>query len=170
MSAKKKWATLVRSSRVPAFLCADLTPAYIPNYGLAHSFDNFESTMGESGNGWVMLETALVRVDTQYAPSSNFSILREFHLNRAPVIITEIGFDAVVCVEAYEPWIVQIYNSSLGVPTTMAIVGKSASTDFETDYGARDPHPDSYTRALNSTGKDSAFRLGYAGSFPFERY
>jgi len=72
-----------------------------------------------------------------------------------------IGYDAVVCVGMYEPWIVQIYNSSLGVPTTMTIVSKSASADFETDYRNRGPHLDSSTRVLNSTGKDSAYRIGH---------
>jgi len=127
--------------------------------------------MGESGNGWVMVETVLVRVDKQYAPNSKFSASLEFQSDQASTVnFIDVGFDAVICTETYEPWIVQIYNSSLGVPTTMAIVGKSATTDFETDYGDRGPYLDSYTRTLNSTGKDTAFRLGYAGSFPFEHY
>ena len=160
----------MRSSRVLAFLCADLAPALIPNYGLAHSFHNFEYITGESGNGWVMVETVLVRVNKRYAPNSKFSVSHEFPNERVSTIFIDVGYDAVICAETYEPWIVQIYNSSLGVPTTMAIVGKSATTDFETDYGDRGPYLDSYTRTLNSTGKDTAFRIGYAGSFPFEHY
>ena len=35
----------------------------------------------------------------------------------------------------------------------MIIVGKSGTMDFETDDGNRGPDLDSYTRALNSTGK-----------------
>jgi len=116
-----------------------------------------------------MVEAVLVRLDKGWEPNSYFPVSREF--NRTPAVTTfEIGYDAVVCVEMYEPWIVQIYNSSLGVPTTMAIVGKSASTDSETDYGNRGPYLNSYTRALNSAGKGIAFHLGYAGSFSFERY
>ena len=75
---------------------------------------------------------------------------------------SRIGYDAVVCVEAYEPWILEIYNSSLGVPTTMRIISKAASTDFELDHGNRGPYLDSSTRILSSTGKDAAYHVRYA--------
>jgi len=146
---------------IPVF-AANLAPATFLNDGRAHSFKSLLPTMGESWNGWVEVETVLIRLDERYAPNASFPVwdMEEF---------SRVGYDAVVCVRMYEPWIVQIYNSGLGVPTTMNIVGKSASTDFEMGYGKRDPHLDSYTRALNSTGKDLAFFAGYAGSFSFER-
>jgi len=64
----------------------------------------------------------------------------------------------------------QIYNYSLCVPTTMTIVGKSGTMDFETNDGNRGLHLDSYTRALNSTGKYPAYYARYVGGFSFERY
>jgi len=147
---------------IPIF-AANLALATFPDDGRAHSSESLLPTMGESQNGWVKVETVLVRLNELSAPNASFPVwdVDEFG-NR-------IGYDAVVCVEMYEPWIVQIYNSGLGVPTTMNIVGKSASTDFETDYGNKGPYLDSYTRALNSTGKDAAFYVGYVGSFAFER-
>jgi len=165
VSVRKRWPTLVRSSCVLAFLCADLSPAGFWDNGAAHSFHSLTPIMGESGNGWVGTETVLVRLNNSYAPNANFPVWSEESIEDASGFSSRIGYDAVVCVEMYEPWIVQIYNSSLGVPTTMTIVDKSASTDFETDYGKRGPHLDSYTRALNSTGKVSAYYVRYVDSF-----
>jgi len=144
----------------------DLAPAWFLDDGMAHSFDTYTSTMGISGNGWVRIEIVLVRLDDAYTSNAIFPVWSA-HPDGST---RRIGYDAVVCVEMYEPWIVQIYNSSFGVPTTMAIVGKSATTDFETDDGNRGPHLDSYTRALNSTGKFHAYDVRYAGGFSFERY
>ena len=145
----------------------DLAPAWFEDDGTAHSFDSHIPITSESGNRWVGIETVLVRLNQAYALNATFPVWN----THPPMDLVDsriIGYDAVVCVEMYEPWIVQIYNSSLGVPTTMAIVGKSASTDFETDYGNRGQRLDSYTRALNSTGKDVAWYVRYVGGFSFE--
>ena len=117
--------------------------------------------MGEAGNGWIGTEIVLVRLNNSYTPNAKFPVYGEASVVDASGFDSRIGYDAVVCVEMYEPWIVEIYNSSLGVPTTGGIVSKSASTDFETDRGNRGPRLDSYTRALNSTGKDSAYHVRY---------
>ena len=135
---------------------------------MAHSFHTSMATLGESGNGWVGAEIVLIRLNNTFASSANFPIWSADPIEDASGF-TQVGYDAVVCLEMYEPWIVQIYNSSLGVPTTIAIVGKSATTDFETDDGNTGPHLDSYTRALNSAGKDFVFYIRYAGGFSFER-
>jgi len=124
---------------------------------------------GESGNGWIEIETVLVRLNNSYAPNASFPVWSADPIEDASGFSSRIGYDAVVCMEMCEPWIMQIYNSSFGIPTTMAIVGKSGTTDFETDDGNRGPHLDSYTRALNSTGKNRAYYLMYAGDFSFER-
>ena len=133
---------------------ADLAPAIMSDMGVAHAS---HSITIEWENGWLGMETVLIRLNNSYAPNANFPVWSADPIEDASGFSSRIGYDAAVCVEMYEPWIVQIYNSSLGVPTTMAIVGKSASTDFEPDDGNGGLHLDSYTRALNSTDKDSAF-------------
>jgi len=145
---------------------ADLSPVQFGDTGWTHMLHDYSLTTSGSGNGWVGLETALVRLSDPYAPGATFPVWST--VQERPTIL--IGYDAVVCVEMCEPWIVQIYNSSLGIPTTMSIVNKSATTDFETDDGNRGPRLDSYTRVLNSTDKDLAYSVRYAGSFSFERY
>ena len=148
---------------------ADLSPAGFRDDGIGHSFNSPPPNTGLSGNGYVEVETALVRLDKFWAPNASFPVWSQYPIIQDPGSYWNIGYDAIVCVKMYEPWIVQIYNSSLGVPTTMTIVRKSATADFETDYGKGDPYLDSYTQALNYTGKDSAYYNGYAGGFSFER-
>ena len=118
---------------------ADLAPARFEDGGTAHSFHSYMLTACKSGNGRAGVETVLVCLDNMFAPNANFPVWG-VDPERST---SRIGYDAVVCVQMCEPWIVQIYNSSLGVPMTMAIVGKSGTTDFETDYGNRGPHLDS---------------------------
>ena len=140
----------------------DPTPAGFWDNGVAHSFHSLMPIEGESGNGWVGTETVLVRLNNSYTPTATFPVWSTDAIVDASGFSSRIGYDAVVCVEMYEPWIVEIYNSSLGVPTTARVISKSASTDFEADRGNRGPYLDSYTRALNSTGKDSAYYVRYA--------
>jgi len=139
---------------------ADLAPAEFEYDGRAHAFRSYALAKGESGNGWVVVEIVLIRLHRMYTPNATFPV---WGADPAPGF--DIGYDAAVCVQMYEPWTVQIYKSSLGVPTTMTIVGKSATTDFESDDGNRGPRLDSYTRALNSTGNYQAFNVRYAGGF-----
>jgi len=149
-----------------SILSADLAPAPFADDGMAHSFVSPPPTTGESGNEYVEMETVLVRLNEGWAPNASFPIRSLTPTTETqPSAGMDIGYDAIVCVKMYEPWVVQIYNSSLGIPTTMTIVGKSATADFEMDYENREP----YTQALNYTGKDSAYYIGYAGGFSFER-
>lgn len=129
--------------------------------GVAHSFHSLTPIKGEAGNGWVATEIVLVRLNDSYVKAASFPVYSEDSIVDASGYNSRIGYDAVVCVEMYEPWIVEIYNSSLGVPTTMRIVSKSSSTDYETDDERIGLHLDSYTRALNSTGKDAAYYVRY---------
>ena len=148
---------------------ADPVSAGFWDNGVGHSFHSLTPIMGEAGNGWVGTEITLVRLNNSYTPSAKFPVYSEGSVVDASGFNSRIGYDAVVCVEMYEPWIMEIYNSSLGVPTTGRIVGKSASVDFEADYGNRGPRLNSYTRALNSTGKDAAYHVRYASSFSLMR-
>jgi len=147
---------------------ADPVPAGFWDNGVAHSFRSLVPVRGESGNGWVGTEVLLVRLNNSYTPAASFPVYGEDVITDASGFSSRIGYAAVVCVETYEPWIVEVYNSTLGVPTTMRMISKSASTDFETDHGNRGPYLDSYTRKLNSTGKDSAFFVRYEIGFLLE--
>ena len=78
---------------------------------------------------------------------------------------SRIGYDAVVCVEMFEPWVLEIYNSTLGVPTTTRISSKTAGTDFELNFvGNKGSRYGWYPRSLNSTGKAAAYHARYIAS------
>ncbi|KAJ7672817.1 hypothetical protein B0H17DRAFT_947419 [Mycena rosella] len=100
-----------------------LTAVFTDN-GVAHSFKSVPISLGEDGKGFVSIETLLVRLNTTYTPNGAFlthSDLPVFDVNGRN---TFIGLDAAVCLELYEPWIVETYNNSIGVPTTIRIVDK----------------------------------------------
>lgn len=66
-----------------------------------------------------------------------------------------------MCLQVYEPYIIQVYNSSIGLPNTVNITSRSADfqpSDREKMLGA--PLSDSaVTRKLNSTGLRNVYVL-----------
>jgi hypothetical protein len=103
----------------------------------------------------VTVENILVRLNTTYAPNGTFSTTGSSIPDQNGTT-TFIGYDAAVCLELYEPWILEVYNSSAGLPISMRIVDKSAVvTDApnttEKLIGDRLMDP-SVKRQLNSTG------------------
>ncbi|XP_006459732.1 hypothetical protein AGABI2DRAFT_202095 [Agaricus bisporus var. bisporus H97] len=88
--------------------------------------------IGSNGTGFVSLELALIRLNTSFAAQGQFSILGEA-VPDANGLATHIGYDAVACIEIFEPWIVDVYNSSVGNPTSQKIVEKgNIVRDLET--------------------------------------
>jgi len=77
---------------------------------------------------------------------------------------TRIGYDAAVCVQKYEPWIVEAYNTSVGPPTALRIVEKGyGGTSLLPSGDIRGP-PVANTRNLNTTGKNPAFFVAHDNS------
>lgn len=71
---------------------------------------------------------------------------------------SRIGYDAAVCLELFEPYVVEVYNSSVGVPSSTRIISKSNTlVDAEDDHGQLDQLigerlTEGVKRELNSTG------------------
>ena len=63
--------------------------------------------------GWATLETILIRVIDEWVPSGRF-----------PVHWSGTAYDAAVCVQRYESWIIETYNTSVTSPSVLRIVGK----------------------------------------------
>lgn len=63
----------------------------------------------------------MIRLNTSFAAQGQFSALGEA-VPDANGSATHIGYDAVVCIEMFEPWVVDVYNSSIGDPTPQNIV------------------------------------------------
>jgi len=134
------------------------------NNGVGHSFHTktiFD--VGDGGEGWTTVETVLVRMNTSYSPVSRFPIYGPQTIVQADGQDTRIGYDVAVCVERYEPWVVETYNSSIGSPTALRIVsrgGMALSQGTERMKGA----PVDGTMSLVSKGKNPAFFVAHDNS------
>ena len=120
VSVRKRWPTLVRRPYLLAFLYSALI-SFQPGSETTkwRIRSGLPPIKGESGNGWVGTETVLVRLNNGYVPNPTFPIWNADLIIDPSGIAGRIGYDAVISAEMDEPCIVQIYSSSLGVPTTM---------------------------------------------------
>ncbi|KAK7039233.1 hypothetical protein VNI00_010138 [Paramarasmius palmivorus] len=94
--------------------------AFEPN-GLGHSFKSFPVDQGNDGFGWTQVEVLLVRLNTTFTPNGDFQVYDPPKSSNA----TSIGYDATVCVELFEPYVVGVYNNSNGIPQSLMIVDKA---------------------------------------------
>jgi hypothetical protein len=136
------------------------------NNGVAHSFHTL--TIRDAGSiedqGWTTVETVLIRLNTSFTPSGRFPVYSNESLRDASGVETRIGYDAVVCVEKYEPWIIEAYNTSIGSPAALRIIERGGgSTSLLPSGNIRGP-PIANTRYLNTTGKIDAFSVAHDNS------
>ena len=107
--------------------------------------------------GWMVIETFFLQLNTSLTPSGRFPVYSTT-LVPPDEIEVRIGYDAVVCVQRYEPWIVEAYNTSTGSSSVLRIVEKwNDSTPLSPSgniLGARITN----TRHFNKTGKDLVFK------------
>ena len=134
--------------------------------GVAHSFHTrtILDPVAIGDQGWMTVETVLIRLNTSYTPSGRFPVYSNESVSDANGVETRIGYDAAVCVQRYEPWILEAYNASVGSPSALRIVEKG--------YGGTSPLPSGNirgvpivgTRNLNTTGKNPAFYVAHDNS------
>ncbi|KDR76711.1 hypothetical protein GALMADRAFT_225654 [Galerina marginata CBS 339.88] len=143
--------------------------AAFSNNGVAHSLKSSPSSLGENGDGFITLEHVLVRLNDTYAQNGTFGV-KGTTLPDINGTLTYIGYDAAVCLELYEPWVVEVYNSSVSIPGSMRIVDKAASIkDMNTQItkeqlkGSRISNP-LVKRVLNSTNLTSVYIVGHQNS------
>lgn len=132
--------------------------------GVAHSFHT--RTILDTGTGtqgWTTVETVLIRLNTSYTPSGRFPVYSNRSIPDANGAETRIGYDAAVCMEKYEPWIVEAYNTSVGSPTILRIVGRGFG-NTSLPSGKIQGYPVQNTRNLNTTNKNPAFFVAHDNS------
>ncbi|KAF8811878.1 hypothetical protein BYT27DRAFT_7088549 [Phlegmacium glaucopus] len=163
-------SVLVPGDTVPGGL--DLTSiaiaATFSDNGVAHSLKSTPINWGDDGTGFMTVENVLVRLNTSFAPNGSFSVTGPNSVPDQNGKPTFIGYDAAVCVELYEPWILEVYHSSAGLPNSLRIVDKAAIV--KDDVGVRealigdrltDP---AVKRQLNSTGLGAVYIAGHQNS------
>lgn len=105
----------------------------------------------------------LIRLNTSYTPSGRFPVYSNESIPDANGMETRIGYDVAVCVERYDPWIIEAYNTSVGSPTTLRIV-EQAYGNTSLPSGKIQGDPIQNTRYLNTTGKNPAFYVAHDNS------
>ncbi|KAJ7047805.1 hypothetical protein C8F04DRAFT_1060170 [Mycena alexandri] len=138
--------------------------------GVAHSFKSVPTSMGADGKGFVSIETLLVRLNTTNTPNGTFLTHSDIPVPDIAGQNTFIGYDAAVCLELYEPWVVETYNNSFGAPITMRIVNKgntivnSNTTQFKEINIARPLTDPTLTRQLNSSNLSTVYDVAHGNS------
>jgi len=120
--------------------------------GQAVSLFSTESNLS-LGYEWSTVETVLIRFDTRYTTNGTFPV----HAENAEVR-WELGYDAAVCVQKYEPWIVEAYNTTFASPSILRIVEKGNGSTSSPSGKIRGT-PIANTRYLNTSSKDFAFGI-----------
>jgi len=120
----------------------DVYPASFSDNGVAHSFKSTPLTtmgiyrftlsgclpdryshVGSEGTGFITIEHVLVRLNTSYAPAGNFLRTSDSSVPDKDGKPSFIGYDAAVCLQLFEPWILETYNSTIGLPSSVRLVG-----------------------------------------------
>ncbi|KAK0494193.1 hypothetical protein EDD18DRAFT_1464335 [Armillaria luteobubalina] len=124
--------------------------------GVAHSLKSQPITMGEEGFGWISIEWVLVRLNTTYALNGTFATHSDEYMLDENGKETWIGYDAAVCLELYEPYIVETYNSTTGVPLSTSVIGQNKEITtgslVEEKRTGKPVTGSNVKRQLNSTG------------------
>lgn len=145
------------------------TISYLVNWwdnGVAHSFhtQTILDPVAIGDQAWMTVETVLIRLNTSYTPSGRFPVYSNGSLPDANGVETRIGYDAAVCVQRYEPWIIEAYNPSVGSPSALRIVEKGYGSISPMPSGSIRGDPIEGTRNLNTTKKNPAFFVAHDNS------
>jgi len=142
------------------FVSNPRTIARSSNVARASSLDSSDPyTIGNQG--WMTIETLFIHVNASFAPSGRFPVYSKetLELENGTVLTNrfQIGHDVTVCVQNYEPWIIEAYNTSTGSSFALEIVEKGGNgTSLSPSGNIRGARIEN-TRYLNTTGKDIPF-------------
>ncbi|CAE6465347.1 unnamed protein product [Rhizoctonia solani] len=92
--------------------------------GVAHQFRSETLDRGDAGLGWTVLEIILVRLNESYTPLAEFP--QYVPTLGAAASRTRIGLDAALCVSEIRPYMLDAYNNTAGLPTTLGYVYSGA--------------------------------------------
>ena len=105
--------------------------------------------------GRTTVETVFIQLDTEFTPSGRFPLYRNGTLPNEKK--ARVGYDAAVCVEKYEPWVIEAYNTSTGSSFALRVIGKGDGSTSLPPSGNIQGARIANTRRLNATGKGPAF-------------
>ncbi|KAF7313376.1 hypothetical protein HMN09_00493300 [Mycena chlorophos] len=134
--------------------------------GVAHSFKSVPISEGDDGNGFISIESLLIRLNTTYAPDGKFLTYSAESIANQNGTQTFIGYDAAVCLEVYESYVLEVYNSTIGNPASTRIVSKGNTIVdlLNTEVDTRPLNDPSVKRVLNSTNLRQAYEVAHGNS------
>jgi len=138
-----------------------LNPSY--DDGNRVVFDQMPDEVGLD-QGWTTVETILLRFDTSDTPFGRFPVYLNKSLPHAGRVHNVIGYDAAVCVQKYESWIIEAYNTSIASPSALRIVEKGDISTSALPSGNIRGAPIENTRYLNTSGKGPGFYIALDNS------
>ena len=149
-----------------------LLACFVPNLRITvklpddgEGFNLHSTYIQSSDQDCTSVETFVLRFDTEDTPSGRFPVYLNKSLPHAgwtPGHV--IGYDAAVCIQRYEPWIIEVYNTSIASPSILGIVGKGTFNTSLSPSGNIRGAPIENTRYLNTTGKANALGVIYGNS------
>ena len=139
----------------PAFFVSNLhAKVGFPDNGITVSLRTLQN-WGPSDQEWVSIDAVLLRFNTVYTQkNARFPVHLNMSMPGVDWVWYVIGYDAAVCVQRYEPWIVETYNTSIASPSTLRIIGKGNASTPLSPSGSIQGAPIANTRYLNTTGKE----------------
>ncbi|KAK0531898.1 hypothetical protein OC835_003530 [Tilletia horrida] len=113
---------------------------------------------GSAGRGWVSMEVVLVRLKPDLAgPASQFGLIANMIDNVGN--FSDVGFDVAVCVERFEPYIVEVYQGR-GIQSTR-IISQAANFSAHSSKRRFSYLLSGTTSHLNSTTKYAAYAAAH---------
>ncbi|KAK0532115.1 hypothetical protein OC842_003409 [Tilletia horrida] len=155
-----------------------MAPVFFPN-GVAQSYfsspiraedeiypsddvpDENKGQAGSAGRGWVSLEVVLVRLKPDLAgPAAQFGLVANVTDNLGN--FGNVGFDAAICVERFDPYVVQVYQGR-SIQSTK-ILRQAADFSFQNDKRGSSRLLSGTTSHLNSTTKYAAYAAAHGNA------
>lgn len=132
------------------------TTVRAPDDGRGVVIDSVDSGLNEDQE-WTTVETVLIRLNADASPSSRFPVYftKPDYLAGGAGGLT--GYDVAVCVQKFEPWIIETYNASIISPSALRIIEKVNGSTTLSPSGNIQGAPIPNTGYLNTTGKTLAF-------------
>ncbi|CAD6951909.1 unnamed protein product [Tilletia caries] len=120
--------------------------------------DAYKNTPGSAGRGWVSLEVVLIRLNPELAgPGAKFGMVANVTDNNGN--FGNVGYDVGVCVERFDPYIVEVYQGRS--VQSISILSQAADSSSETGLLRSSLVSPGSSTNLSSLGKNAAYTVAH---------
>ncbi|CAD6975419.1 unnamed protein product, partial [Tilletia controversa] len=118
----------------------------------------FKNVPGGAGRGWVQLEVVLIRLNTTLAgPRAEFGMTANVYGHDWE--FGEVGFDVGICVERFDPYMVEVYQGRS--VQSLRIISQTADSSSGTGLLRSSLVSAGSAMNLSSQGKNAAFTVAH---------